>query len=114
MGHNLIPPFVMREAGVKAHEVPRIHCGDEVDKNSHSIIVAGEPDLRIPLRLRGIFSYFPTRALHEKEIESCDDYETICLTPEGKEWDPNDHMWAQEEDKYVDHRGDLVWPRPQK
>ena len=26
MGHNLIPPFVLREAGFIVNDVPRIHC----------------------------------------------------------------------------------------
>ena len=114
MDHNLIPPFVMREAGIRVNEVPRIHCGEDVTKESHSIIVDGDVSLRIPLRLRGIFSYFPTRALHIKEVENCDELETVCLTPEGKEWDPNDPMWDEEEGKYLDHQGELLWPRPTK
>ena len=30
MKHNLIPPFIMREAGLVVNDVPRIHCGEGV------------------------------------------------------------------------------------
>ena len=70
MKHNLIPPFVMREAGLTVNDVPRIHCGREVTRESHSIIAEGNVDLRIPLRLRGIFSCFPSRALTREEEDA--------------------------------------------
>ena len=28
MEHNLIPPFIMREAGMEVNECPKIHCDD--------------------------------------------------------------------------------------
>ena len=56
MGHNLIPPFIMREAGHKVNDVPRIHCGQGLTDESHNIVMAGDVNLKIPLRLRGIFS----------------------------------------------------------
>ena len=114
MEHNLIPPFIMREAGITVNDTPRIHLGNEATHESHSIIFNGDASLRIPLQLRGIFSYFPTRALEKSEIESCDDFESICLTPEGKEWNPNDSHWEEEEAKYLDPQGNLVWPPPAK
>ena len=85
MEHNLIPPFVMREAGLTVNDVPRIHCGTNVTKDSHCIVASGEVHLRIPLRLRGVFSFFPSRALEPSEIENCDEMECVCLTPEGKD-----------------------------
>ena len=64
MENNLIPPFIMHEAGILVNDVVRIHCGENVSLDSHSIIVTEEDiELRIPLRLDGIFSYFPTRSL---------------------------------------------------
>ena len=114
MRHNLIPPFIMREAGHKVNDVPRIHCGQDVTEDSHSIIMDGEVDLKIPLRIRGIFSYFPTRALTQGEIEECDGMDAICLTPDAKSWDPSDGSWAEEEDKYLTYQGEFTQPRPTK
>ena len=68
MQHNLIPPFIMREAGIEVNDVPRIHIWDELICESHSIMIP-QVDLRIPLRLRGVFSYFATRSLTNKAIE---------------------------------------------
>ena len=99
MEHNLMPPFVMREAGIVVNDVPPIHCGDNITNDSHCIIIKGDTSLRIPLRLRGIFSDFPTRSLTEQEIEQCDELASVYLTPEGKEWDPNDTMLDNEEAK---------------
>ena len=58
--HNLIPLFIMCEAGKVANDVPIIHCGEEVTCESHSIAFE-DPALMIPLKLKGIFSAFATR-----------------------------------------------------
>eukprot|EP00957_Ditylum_brightwellii_P085854 6531088-Ditylum_brightwellii.AAC.1 len=55
---NLLPPFIMREAGLIVDEVLKIHVeGPSVE--NHSIFVPSE-GLRIPLSLNRIFSYFTT------------------------------------------------------
>ena len=58
MPHNLVPPFIMRKAAIIVNDVPRIHCGDSLTQNSHCIVVNGDVNMRIPLRLKGVFSYF--------------------------------------------------------
>ena len=113
MQHNLIPPFIMREAGLVVNDVPKIHCGDNVTRESHSII-SKDLDLRIPLMLRGIFSYFPTRALSAKEIDECEDLPVVCLTPNSRSWDPHCDSYATNEDTFLDFRGELVYPPPPK
>ena len=57
MTNNLIPPFMMREAGITVHDTPKIQVSDPDDKD-HSIFFP-ETKLRIPLSLWGVFSYFP-------------------------------------------------------
>ena len=44
--HNLIPPFILREAGFIVNDVPRIHC-NPVTNESHCI-VSEDRSLRIP------------------------------------------------------------------
>ena len=56
--HNLIPPFIIREAGVIVNDVPKIHCQVST-KDDHAIIFSKD-DLRTPLKLFGVFSYFYT------------------------------------------------------
>ena len=38
MEHNLIPPFILREGGMIVNDVPRIHCHDMIDRDSHCIL----------------------------------------------------------------------------
>ena len=52
MQHNLLPPFVLRKAGVKVNETPKIHVADP-SKDDHAIIFP-ETGLRIPLQLWGV------------------------------------------------------------
>ena len=62
METNLIPPFIMREAGLVVNDVPRIHTRvTDITNNTHCILAEKEAngaDLKIPLRLDGIFSSF--------------------------------------------------------
>ena len=72
MAHNLVPPFVMREAGLMVNDVPKIHCGDGVTCKSHCII-SEDPSLRISLHLDGVFSCFKTRALTIDKQVNCEE-----------------------------------------
>ncbi len=69
MSHNLIPPFIMQEAGLIVNDVPQIHtCTEDLTNKTHCILTDGEeddPKLKIPLKLDGIFSYFEMRKLTE-------------------------------------------------
>ena len=58
MDHHLIPPFIMREAGLVVNDVAKIHCRQRTQED-HSIIDR-DSKLHICLRLEGIFSSFPT------------------------------------------------------
>ena len=115
MKHNLLPPFIVREAGLVLNDVPRIHCGNDLCQESHCIVSSGDVPLRIPLRLKGVFSYFPSRKLTPSEVRDCDELPSICITPDSRVWDPNDEAWAEEEDSYLDHDGGLISaPPPRK
>ena len=57
MTNNLVPPFMLQEAGTKVNEVPKIQK-DDPNMYSHAIIFP-ETCLHIPLELWGTFSYFP-------------------------------------------------------
>jgi hypothetical protein len=59
MEHNLVPPFLLGEAGLKVNDIPKIHVKDP-DVSHHSIYF-DDADLRIHLGLWGVFSYFPSR-----------------------------------------------------
>ena len=47
---NLVPPFILQEAGLDVRDKPRIHCPiDEVTEEDHTIIDK-ESGLLVPLR----------------------------------------------------------------
>ena len=58
MRKNLLPPFVLREAGVRVQDTPKIQVNDPTVED-HSISFP-ETGFRIPLSLWGMFSYFLT------------------------------------------------------
>ena len=108
MNHNLIPPFIMEEAGLDVNAKAKIHSKD-LCVSDHSIYDS-ETELRIPLKLRGIFSYFNTRRLTSDEIVNCQEYPTIYLSPDSSSWDPHSTHWAEAEDALLDADGDIPYP----
>ena len=112
MNHNLIPPFIMREAGLKVEEQVRIHV-KEPAKEDHSIY-SSEINLRITLQLEGTFLVFKTRNLNDEEIAEPGGYGILYLTPDADSWDPNCEAWAKQEDEmlYVDGEILLRTQRP--
>ena len=91
MDNHLIPPFIMREAGIMVNDTPKIQLVDP-DVTSHSINFA-ESDLRIPLSLWGVFSYLPTIKPSAKMLNECE--EVYMLTP--SRWNPHNHAYASNE-----------------
>ena len=61
MSYKLIPPFIMREFGLIANDIMKIH--DELPTKEHNSIYNETLDVCIPLSLTGTFSYFNTRSL---------------------------------------------------
>ena len=109
MENNLIPPFLIREAGIKLQDVPKIHV-KEPNENDHAITFEDE-NLRIPLQLNGIFSYFHTRTPTHEEIAHCD---PIFLTPDSDNWDPHSEHFAQNEESMLDWEGNMAHKRNRK
>ena len=112
MEHNLIPPFVLREAVFVVNDIPRIHC-QSVSKDSHTII-SEDGDLRIPLRLHGLFSYFPTFVPDEGHYHSGSSSEHYLMTPTGSDWNPNTVTYRDAEDYYLDDNGEIIPTRLSK
>lgn len=106
MTHNLIPPFIMREAGITVHDTPKIHV-ESPSVEDHSLFFPSE-QLRIPLSLWGIFSYFPTRKPTVSELHELSD-NVLSLTPDGP-WNPNSDSYAINEENMLDWEGHVVQP----
>ena len=109
--------LLLREAGLEVNDVPKIHTQrDVLSRDTHCIIADAETngiDLRIPMRLDGIFSYFATRELTVEEIDNCEYIETLQLRPDSDDWDPYDESFADCEDSFTDFKGELI-DRPEK
>ena len=71
MENNLIPPFILREAGLQGKDTPKIHIEDP-DTSDHAITFLVH-DLRITLQLHGIFSFFHQKILIDKPLEGIDE-----------------------------------------
>ena len=102
MNNNLIPPFIMREAGIDVRDTPKIHLESPTEKD-HSIYFH-ENSLRIPLQLWGVFSFFHTR---KPTIDEINNAEKIFLTPDSTEWDPYSKHYALNEESMLDSDGKM-------
>lgn len=110
METNLIPPFILREAGLICNDTAKIHLEDPGSAD-HSIIFP-EIDFSIPLQLWGVFSYFHTRAPTQLEITECDD--VIMLTPDSTNWNPYSDHFASNEESMLDWEGNMIEQRYRK
>ena len=109
MINNLIPPFIMREAGLIVNTLPKCQAqgqGIEPTEDHHSIYFKNDK-LRIPLDLWGIFSYFATELPTEEQLIECSNKDKVLLlTPEGP-WNPHSNVYAKSEESMLDWEGNL-------
>ena len=103
MDHNLIPPFIIKEAGVDIKCVPKIQCKNP-EEDDHSVYFK-EENLRIPLRLHGVFSYFPSSKPSNELLSDCT--KVLLLTPDGP-WNPNTDVYSRNEDSMLDYKGEMI------
>ena len=100
--HNLLPPFILHEAGLEVNEAAKIHI-NEPSKTDRAIISKSN-DLIIPLQLNGIFSFFRTRKPTINKLSSCD---PILFTPDSYEWNPYGSHFASQEESMLDWEGEI-------
>lgn len=108
---NLIPPFMLREAGWTVKDVPKIHCA-EPDNDDHCLI--DKDGNKIFMSLRGTFSGFVSHKPTEKEVfEALEAGNELVLTPET--WDPGNGIFELNEESLVDYQGNVrEFIRPRK
>ena len=107
---NLIPPFLMREAGIQLNECPKLHACPPVTVDYHSINFKDE-GLRIPLQLIGTFSYFNHRVPELNEISNLT---VLFLTPDSSSWDPSSSDFASQEAAFTDPTSGGLIDKPAK
>ena len=108
MEHNLIPPFILREAVLVLNDTPKIHCN--IPSAEYHSLFDEETGLRITFTLDGTFSVFKSRSLTNEEINNVEDFDTVFLTPDSNKWDPYDKSYNHNEDSFLDHRGRMIPP----
>ena len=102
MTHNLLPPFMLMEAGITINEIPKIHVNSPTEE--HHTITFQETNFRIPLSLHGTFSYFPTSKPSIQELEEPDD--VYVLTPTI--WNPHSDAYVFNEESMLDWEGNMI------
>ena len=102
MTTNLIPPFMLREAGIVVNDTPKIQV-DDPTADDHSIYFP-ETQFRIPMSLWGIFSYFPTSKPSEQDMVESE--EVYMMTP--TKWNPHQSTYAENEENMLDWEGNMV------
>ena len=80
MNHNLIYPFILRDAGLQVDEITKLHATEPIQENH--IIYDAETKLRIHLKLKGVFSYFPYSKLTHNETDKWEERNVVFLTPD--------------------------------
>ena len=104
MDYNLIPPFILREAGLQVHDRPKIHSDTPSNEDHTTFIPVLEQ--RIIMQLRGTFSVFKTRQPSPSEIIEC---EKVICTPGT--WNPHSESWSANEQALMDEHGDVIEPK---
>ena len=105
MRNNLIPPFVMREAGIRVNDTPKIQTSDPTEED-HSIYFP-DNDFRIPLSLWGVFSYFNTSKRSTEQMMNAED--VYLLTPSTM--NPHCDAYAMNEENMLDWEGNMAQRR---
>ena len=102
MVNNLLPPFMLREAGIQICDTPKIQM--DAPTEEHHSIYFDETNFRIPLMLNGVFSYFPSS---KPTVTSLNEIEEVyLLTPSI--WNPNSDAYAANEASMLDWEGNMI------
>jgi hypothetical protein len=101
VNNTLLCPNQLRAYGINVDDTP-IHLAPKDKPSTHSIHSPDE-NFTIPLYLKGVFSYFPSRTPMIEELETC---QRIQLTDEF-EWNPHSDGFQEQENNILEHnRGD--------
>ena len=65
MKHNLLSPFIMRLAGLEVNEQPKFMTRNPTTK--HHSVYFKDNDIILPLTIKGIVSFLPTRNPTQEE-----------------------------------------------
>ena len=105
MESNLLCPMQVQRNDVKVDETLKVLPENPTDiMHAISGKDADGIQVTIPLSMKGVTSYFPTRKPTEEEFNSCPRFD---LTYEAPIWDPHSEIFKQQEEALLDNRGML-------
>ena len=114
LGHHLLCPMQVRANGVTLNECPRMYCS-EPSAEDHAVVALDEDGERVimPLFLKGVTSVLETCpvTLEEFDHHVCPKIE---LTAANLTWDPSSTVYEDQENYYLDYKGDLTRPGAHK
>ena len=90
MKHNLISPFIMRPSELEVNEQPKFMTRNPTTK--HHSVYFKENKIRLPLSIKGIVSFLPTRKPKQEEYLNIGT--RLDLTPPFTEWDPHNPSYG--------------------
>ena len=103
MNQNVIPQFIMMEWVGIVNDIPNMHCSyPTIDDHC---IYFKDTNLKIPLQLNGVFSYFHTRKPSTSNVYG--KYK-IFLTPDSSEWNNNCESYSHNESIMTNYEGDIT------
>ena len=103
MKYNLIPPFLMREAGLVVDDLPKVQSLNP-RKHYHSMPFPDE-NLRMPLRLHKIFSYFPSK---KPLVCALNYYNDKILFLTTGNVNPHNKIYSDKERVMLNHEGNMI------
>ena len=99
--NHLVPPFIMREAGIAVNNTPKIHTYDS-SVTDHCLHFKNY--LKITMSLHGIFSYFLMTKPTLEMLQECEDI--FLLTPST--WDSHNTAFSNNEEKMLNWQRNMI------
>jgi hypothetical protein len=97
---NLVPPMMMRLAGLQVNECPKF-LSKTPSIEDHSVYFPSA-DVKFPFHIYGVVSYLPTRLPTESELRDLA-REYLLLTPNTSVWDPHTEIYRDQESEMLDY-----------
>ena len=110
MRSNLIPPFMMRLAGLEVNECPKFMAKSPTIE--HHSLYFPDDRLRIPLGLSCTISYIPVRTPTNDELE--EPIDMLDLRPNIPTWDPHNPIYSEQEESMLKDDGTVKDPPRRK
>ena len=110
IGYHLIAPFIIILAGVEGNKQPKFMNQQPTTKH-HSVFFPND-NICLPLSIKGILSYLPTRKPILAEYNKIETQ--LELTPPFTEWNPHKPSYGISENCMLDYDGNIIVPHEQK